>query len=68
VNTPRASQWDAFAVRMGVKPPHRSALTNDELEAVRTREAAAPSLGRFGRLLLCEIDSYLEFFAIARAA
>ncbi|HUK97937.1 MAG TPA: hypothetical protein VLV46_09790 [Gaiellaceae bacterium] len=68
MNTPRAAEWDAFRDRMGLKPLHHSQLTDDELEAVRADEAAAPSLGRYGRRLLGEIESYLEFFVIARAA
>ena len=69
MNTPRAAEWDAFRTRMGLKPLHRSGLTDEELEVVRTREAAAaPSLGRHGRKLLDEVESYLEFFAIARSA
>ena len=68
MSTPRASQWDAFGARIGATRQHRSELTDDELEAARSREETAPSLGRFGRRLLGEIDSYLEFFAIARAA
>jgi hypothetical protein len=65
VNTPRAAEWDAFRTRMGLKPLHRSGLTDEELEVVRTGEASAPLLGRW---LLGEIESYLEFFAIARSA
>lgn len=68
MNPDRAAQWDDFGERMGVTPLHRSQLTDDELEAARTREGVAPLLGRRGRRLLDEIDSYLEFFAIARAA
>jgi hypothetical protein len=68
VNTPRAAEWDAFRTRMGLKPLHRSGLTDEELEVVRTGEASAPLLGRCGRRLLGEIESYLEFFAIARSA
>jgi len=68
MNTPRASEWDAFRASVGLKPLHRSRLTDDELEAARRRETAARCLGLRGRRLLDEIDSYLEFFAIARAA
>ena len=67
MNTPRAAEWDAFRASVGLKPLHRSGLTDDELEAARRRETAARSLGLRGRRLLDEIDSYLEFFAIARA-
>jgi hypothetical protein len=66
VNTPRASEWDAFGDLASSKPIHRSRLTDDELEAARSHEAAAPLLGRYGRKLLGEIESYLEFFVIAR--
>jgi hypothetical protein len=68
MNTPRAAEWDAFRDRMGLKPLHHSRLTDDELAAVRAGEAAAPLPGRYGRRLLGEIESYLEFFVIARAA
>jgi hypothetical protein len=68
VNTPRASQWDAFGDIASSTPIRRSRLTDNELEAARSHEAAAPLLGRYGRRLLGEIDSYLEFFAIARSA
>lgn len=68
MNTPRAAEWDAFRSSMGLKPLHRPGLTDDELEAARSHEATAPLLGRYGRRLLGEIESYLEFFAIARSA
>jgi hypothetical protein len=66
VNTPRASEWDAFEDLATSKPIRTSKLTDDELEAARSYEAAAPLLGRYGRRLLGEIESYLEFFVIAR--
>ncbi len=68
MNTPRASEWDAFGDSASTKPIRRSRLTDDELEAARSNEAAAPLLGRYGRRLLDEIESYLEFFVIARSA
>lgn len=68
MNTPRASEWDAFGDRASSKPIRRSRLTDDELQAARSHEAAAPLLGRYGRRLLDEIESYLEFFVIARGA
>ena len=68
MNTPRASEWDAFGNLASSKPVRRSSLTEDELEAARSHEAAAPLLGRYGRRLLGEIESYLEFFVIARSA
>ncbi len=69
MNTPRAAEWDAFRTSMGLKPLHRPGLTDEELEVARTRESAAgPSLGRLGRKLLAEVESYLEFFAIAHSA
>lgn len=40
-------------------------LTDEELAAARLAEAKAGSPGRLARLLLAEIESYLEFFAIA---
>lgn len=42
-----------------------SRLTDEELAAARVAEAQAGSPGRLARRLLAEIDSYLEFFAIA---
>jgi hypothetical protein len=67
MNTPRASQWDAFG-DFAAGTARRSSLTADELETARRREAAPLALGLRVRSLLDEIDSYLEFFAIARAA
>jgi len=67
VNTPRASQWDAFG-DFTAGTARRSSVTDDELQAVRQRETATLPLGLRARRLLDEIDSYLEFFAIARAA
>ena len=67
MNTPRASQWDAFG-DFAAGAVRRSSLTDDELEAARRRETAELTLGLRARRLLGEIDSYLEFFAIARAA
>lgn len=43
-------------------------LTEEQLAAARLAEAQAGPPGRLARLLLAEIDSYLEFFAIAHGA
>lgn len=40
-------------------------LTEEELAAARLAEAKAGSPGRLAGRLLVEIESYLEFFAIA---
>jgi hypothetical protein len=48
----------------------RPATSVSECEAheARRSEWAARPLGRLGRRLLADLDPYLEFFAIARAA
>ena len=46
-------------------PVRESRLTDEELAAALVAEARAGSPGRLARRLLVEIDSYLEFFAIA---
>jgi hypothetical protein len=66
MSTPRPTEWSAF----GDFSKPRGAdggrtLTDEELAAARLAEAAAGSPGRLARRLLAEIDSYLEFFAIA---
>jgi hypothetical protein len=45
-----------------------STLTDEELDAARSNEQGTRLLGRNGRKLLAEVESYLEFFAIARSA
>ena len=53
MNTPHASQWDC--------------PSGDELEPARLGEITDGLLGRCAARLLVEIESYLEFFAIARS-
>ncbi|HEY7398586.1 MAG TPA: hypothetical protein VH538_09805 [Gaiellaceae bacterium] len=43
-------------------------LTDEELAAARLAEEQAGASGRLARSLLTEIESYLEFFAIAHGA
>lgn len=69
MNTPRPSDWDAFGELSNVgNDVRRSTLTDEELNAARSNEKGARLLGRNGRKLLAEVESYLEFFAIARSA
>jgi hypothetical protein len=68
VNAPRGSEWDAFGDLASSTPIHKSRLTDDELEEARSHEAAGALVRRYGRRLLDEIESYLEFFVIARSA
>ena len=68
MNTPHASQWDAFgdfgSSSESARPPGPSA---DDLEPARLNETTVGLLGRGGARLFAEIESYLEFFAIARS-
>jgi hypothetical protein len=73
MNTPRQSDWQVFFLEFA-KSPRRvppesrtSRLTDDMLAAAHLSEATADGLGELGLALLAEIDSYLEFFAIAEA-
>ena len=63
--TPRPSEWDGFGAYDGGRV---SRLSDVELVAAHERESIAERYGRSARRLLAEIDSYLEFFAIARTA
>jgi hypothetical protein len=63
--TPRPSEWAAFGP---YEAGRGSRLTDAELAAAHEREGVAERYGRAARRLLEEIDSYLEFFAIARTA
>ena len=47
------------------EPSTTHRLTDQELAAALLAEAKAGSPGRLARRLLVEIESYLEFFAIA---
>jgi hypothetical protein len=68
MNTPHASQWDAFGgFRSTSEPPRRPGPTDEELEVARLGETTVRLLGRGSARLLAEIESYLEFFAIARS-
>ena len=69
MTTPRPSEWDAFGP-YGTAAAATSAgrLTDAELAAAHERESTTARYGRAARRLLEEIDSYLEFFAIARTA
>jgi hypothetical protein len=49
-------------------PAHRSASTDLDAERARSGEWNANPPGRLGRLLLPDVERYLEFFAIARDA
>jgi hypothetical protein len=64
MSTPKPTEWAAFGSFS--QPGGRGArLTDEELAAACIAETAAASPGRLARRLLAEIDSYLEFFAIA---
>jgi hypothetical protein len=76
--SPRNQLWEAHLERLhrlgGAPPPVRHGRARAALpthirdaESAQYGEWTAPPLGRFGRPLLAEVESYLEFFAIARA-
>ena len=66
MSTPRPAEWDAFGDFSRPRGAVRERrLTDEELAAARLAETRAGSPGRLARRLLIEIESYLEFFAIA---
>ena len=49
------------------RTPQPTDMSDREAEAARRNEWTAPSPGWLGRRLLADVETYLEFFAIARA-
>jgi hypothetical protein len=69
MNTPRSSEWDDLGeFGPSSKRLHGSRLGDAGLAAAWQSEIGPRAYGRTGRPLLEEIESYLEFFAIARTA
>jgi hypothetical protein len=48
------------------RAPERSSLEDVDARQARASELSAAAPGRLGRLLLSDIEPYLEFFALAR--
>ena len=67
MNKHRQYDWAFFVDFVAPRRVLIPTLTADELSAAHRREREPQRLDGLGRKLLGEIDSYLEFFAIARS-